>query len=187
MVSVIFGVAVLIKNKYMFEGIKGFQKGHLVSKEMREKMSISKMGNKNPMKRTDVANRARLSKLGKATWNKGKKCPQLSGENNSRWKGGRKESEKRWKNKNRDKVNFWRKRHEIKRRKAVGVHTFGEWENLKAQYNWICPCCKKSEPEIKLTEDHIIPLMKGGSDNIENIQPLCMKCNQSKYLKIIKY
>ena len=54
-------------------------------------------------------------------------------------------------------------------------------------YNWTCPCCKKQEPEIKLTEDHIIPLKKGGSDNIENIQPLCGNCNSKKHLTIKKY
>jgi 5-methylcytosine-specific restriction endonuclease McrA len=66
-------------------------------------------------------------------------------------------------------------------------HTFGEWELLKKQYGYTCPCCKKSEPEIKLTEDHIIPLSKGGNDLIENIQPLCLSCNCKKYTKIIKY
>lgn len=68
-----------------------------------------------------------------------------------------------------------------------GSHTIGEWETLKAQYNWICPACGKPEPEIKLTEDHIIPLTKSGSDNIENIQPLCRRCNIVKMTKIIKY
>jgi 5-methylcytosine-specific restriction endonuclease McrA len=76
----------------------------------------------------------------------------------------------------------------IKRLKIESLaHTWGEWELLKKQYNFTCPCCKKSEPEIKLTEDHIIPLSKGGSDLIENIQPMCLKCNLKKHTKIIKY
>ncbi len=76
----------------------------------------------------------------------------------------------------------------IKRMRVECVtHTFGEWELLKKQYGYTCPCCKKSEPDIKLTEDHIIPLSKGGSDLIENIQPLCRSCNCKKYTKIIKY
>lgn len=73
------------------------------------------------------------------------------------------------------------------RRTNGGSHTFKEWQNLKAQYNCTCPCCKKIEPEIKLSQDHIIPVSKGGLDNIENLQPLCMPCNIRKYNKTIKY
>lgn len=76
----------------------------------------------------------------------------------------------------------------IKRLKVDGLfHTYGEWELLKKQYGYACPCCNKQEPEIKLTEDHIIPLSKGGSDLIENIQPLCLKCNMKKHTNTIKY
>lgn len=70
---------------------------------------------------------------------------------------------------------------EYKRRaKIKGSFTHKEWETLKKQYNFTCPCCKKSEPEIKLTIDHIIPISKGGLNTIENLQPLCLKCNCKK-------
>lgn len=81
------------------------------------------------------------------------------------------------------------KRNRMKRflRESGSFHTFGEWELLKAQYNWTCPACRRHEPDIKLTEDHIIPLSKGGGDNIENIQPLCGSCNCKKHDKIVIY
>ncbi len=79
----------------------------------------------------------------------------------------------------------WRRRERIKL--SGGFHSVGEWENLKAQYNWTCPSCKKIEPEIKLTRDHIIPVSRGGSDNIENIQPLCNPCNVLKRTSTIRY
>ena len=71
--------------------------------------------------------------------------------------------------------------------KINGMHTFNEWEELKKQYNWICTNCGKKEPKIKLTIDHIIPISRGGLDNIGNIQPLCRRCNIKKYTKTIQY
>lgn len=101
------------------------------------------------------------------------------GENHPHWRGGI--------SKIKGYNAFMIKRRKIKKLGNGGSHTFSDWEILKAQYDWTCPCCKKSEPEIKLSEDHIIPISKGGSDNIENIQPLCLKCNMKKYNKIIHY
>jgi 5-methylcytosine-specific restriction endonuclease McrA len=100
-----------------------------------------------------------------------------SGEKNGMWKGGI-SSDKKYLSWLKNKRN---------RMPKVGKHTYGEWETLKAQYNWTCPCCKRKESEVKLTEDHIIPLSKGGSDNIENIQPLCQRCNSKKHARVVKY
>ena len=103
---------------------------------------------------------------------------KLIGENSNNWKGGI--------SKKRGYGNFYKLRYKARKKGAVGYHTLGDWETLKAQYNWICNMCGKKEPEIKLTEDHIIPLSKGGSDNIENIQPLCRSCNSKKSNIIIE-
>lgn len=116
------------------------------------------------------------------------------GELAGNWKGGVSKNKdyflkkgREWTKKNRD----WKCRLNAERRarklNAIGGHTLNDWQNLKAQYDWTCPCCKRREPEIVLTEDHIIPLVKGGSDNIENIQPLCGSCNSKKHTNIIKY
>ena len=64
-----------------------------------------------------------------------------------------------------------------KRRGAIGSHTLEEWMGLKRKFGYKCVCCKKRK---KLTKDHILPLIKGGTNFISNIQPLCMICNRSK-------
>ncbi|MCR4307157.1 MAG: HNH endonuclease [Candidatus Berkelbacteria bacterium] len=82
---------------------------------------------------------------------------------------------------------FYQRLRESKKINNGGTHTFEEWESLKENFKFTCPSCKRSEPEVKLTRDHIIPLTKGGTNDIENIQPLCHSCNSSKHTKIIKY
>ncbi|MBL7052075.1 MAG: HNH endonuclease [Nanoarchaeota archaeon] len=122
------------------------------------------------------------------------KYRQRKGEKAGGWKDGRtlqkgyyKRIQKEWKKKNIKRVLFLNARRRARKINAEGSHTFGEWELLKKQYGYRCPCCRKSEPEIKLTEDHIVPLIRGGSDYIENIQPLCGSCNCKKHTKIIKF
>ena len=68
-----------------------------------------------------------------------------------------------------------------------GSHTKEQWEELKRNFNYTCPACKRSEPEIKLTRDHIKPLSNKGNDDIKNIQPLCNSCNAKKYTRTIRY
>lgn len=82
---------------------------------------------------------------------------------------------------------FMEKQREIRKQKNGGSHAFSEWKNLKKQCNFTCQMCGKREPEIKLTQDHIIPLIKGGDNSIKNIQPLCSICNSKKGVKIIAF
>ena len=83
------------------------------------------------------------------------------------------------------------KAHTARRRalkiQAEGRFSVQEWAELKAKYNFSCLCCGRSEPDIRLTVDHVVPLVKGGTNYIDNIQPLCFSCNSRKHSKTIDY
>jgi 5-methylcytosine-specific restriction endonuclease McrA len=70
---------------------------------------------------------------------------------------------------------------------SKSTHTEEEWLELKAFYNFKCLRCGAQEPDIKLTRDHVVPLTQGGSDSIDNVQPLCAHCNSKKNNKHIDY
>ena len=47
--------------------------------------------------------------------------------------------------------------------------------------------CLKCGSEECISLDHIIPVKKGGKNELDNLQPLCKSCNSSKGHKIIDY
>jgi hypothetical protein len=61
--------------------------------------------------------------------------------------------------------------------KGGGAFTWNEWESLCAQFDYRCIACGERR---LLVPDHIIPVILGGSSSIDNIQPLCHKCNSRK-------
>jgi 5-methylcytosine-specific restriction endonuclease McrA len=80
-----------------------------------------------------------------------------------------------------------RKRRGIKLN-ATGSHTSAQIENLFLNQSGQCaiqPCGKRlvSEGSGKYHIDHIIPLSRGGSDDISNISLICPFCNRSKGAK----
>jgi len=111
--------------------------------------------------------------IGLVTGGRGTKRPAITGENHYNWKGG-------LENKlHHNRLRYWRKI------KSEGSFTLLEWEELKKLFNHTCPICERKEPEIKLTVDHIKPLSRGGSSNLDNIQPLCGSCNSRKGNRVI--
>lgn len=84
---------------------------------------------------------------------------------------------------------------ELRRRRSMrlalarqnGTHTEAEWEALKAQFFDMCVCCGSSAYRVE--KDHIIPLSWEGesSDSIDNIQPLCYRCNARKRMNNTNY
>ena len=80
-----------------------------------------------------------------------------------------------YRNKNLDRYRlYWN----IRRAKAGEPLTESQWETIKKAYEYRCAYCKR---KVKvLTQDHIIPVSKGGLTEIGNIVPACRSCNSSK-------
>ena len=84
----------------------------------------------------------------------------------------------------RAKTNNLRKRRAA-RHASRGNFTVEEFKELCESYGNKCLAC--GDTEAVLEADPIVPLTKGGSDNISNIQPLCGSCNRKKFVNIIDY
>ncbi len=57
----------------------------------------------------------------------------------------------------------------------------GTWWSVLARDNWTCCSCGRTPADgVSLEVDHILPRSKGGTDNIDNLQTLCKKCNIGK-------
>lgn len=70
---------------------------------------------------------------------------------------------------------------------AEGTFTTAEWEALKRSHA-TCQDCGRRWEEIPLpagrvssiTRDHVLPISKGGRNDIGNLRPLCFSCNSRK-------
>jgi 5-methylcytosine-specific restriction endonuclease McrA len=93
----------------------------------------------------------------------------------------------RWAKNNPALISQIKRRYKAKRKvwEMSGSFTQDEWDALCEFYENKCLSCGRAD--VKLTVDHVVPLSKGGSNMIDNIQPLCGSCNSSKNAKTIDY
>ena len=87
-----------------------------------------------------------------------------------------------------DKYKIVHKKNDMDRRaklkNAIGSFDLKEFDLLvKDKFNNKCNICGEEFIE-KYAIDHIIPLHLGGSNTINNVQPLCKSCNSRKHTKI---
>jgi 5-methylcytosine-specific restriction endonuclease McrA len=93
-------------------------------------------------------------------------------------------NQKRYYQKNPGKAKIWSAIRATRITKAGGRFTEKQWLLLCKKYKYRCLRCRRRR---HLTPDHVVPISKGGTSNIENIQPLCGPCNSSKNTKTIDY
>ena len=96
---------------------------------------------------------------------------------------------KKWGEDNPEKVRQAQANNGRKRRAAKhacsGSFTAREFEALGESYGNKCLAC--GDTEAALEADHVVPLTRGGSNDIGNIQPLCGSCNRKKVVNVIDY
>lgn len=93
-------------------------------------------------------------------------------------------SYRKWAKANPEKTRAARHLRRARLANAKGDFTAAEFLALCEHYDNKCLCCGEIK---KLTVDHVIPLSKGGDNDIHNIQPLCKSCNSKKHTKSTDY
>lgn len=105
-----------------------------------------------------------------------------------RWEGENKDRVRqmraRWRGQSKEQIREYRARYRAALQNASGDFTVREWIELCEVYGNVCLCCRRAE---SLEVDHVIPLSRGGSNSIANIQPLCRSCNRKKYTHTTDY
>jgi hypothetical protein len=173
------------------ENVRTINLGRKQSPETIEKRRQKLLGGKRTLAVRKILSEGKLGKLnpcfGKIPWNKGTIGVMKS------WNKGQKGLQVAWNKKfyNDDERKsarvFNQQNREARKKGNGGSYTLEQWNELIKKFDYMCLCCKRKQPEIKLTVDHILPISMGGRNSIENLQPLCFSCNARKNAKHIDY
>lgn len=94
------------------------------------------------------------------------------------------ESTKRWKRANPAAVSAQSFRRRTNFAALRADLTEDQWQLIKASYGHRCAYCGEKKP---LTQDHVVPVSKGGHHTASNIVPACQSCNSSKGDRPVKW
>lgn len=125
--------------------------------------------------------------------------PEVYKANFKRWWSKNKKSDnertRKWKSEHKDYISDYnlqyKKEHwetikaQLKGRRVVrraklainSTLTAREWAALQSAWGQRCAYCKTKSP---LSQDHVVPVSKGGDHTLENVVPACLECNIQK-------
>ena len=91
---------------------------------------------------------------------------------------------RKWRKGNSEKIRLINKNTKARRRKAIGTCSQTDLENLWRRQEGKCTACQGCLFHNSSHLDHIIPISKGGTNFVGNLQILCEQCNLRKRNKL---
>lgn len=85
--------------------------------------------------------------------------------------------QKKWRDSHPDSERARKQRRRAREYGAAGGFAAGDLDRLRVVFGTACLRCRSV---ASLTVDHVVPLALGGSNNPDNLQPLCRSCNSKK-------
>jgi 5-methylcytosine-specific restriction endonuclease McrA len=61
-----------------------------------------------------------------------------------------------------------------------------EWKHLLRRFRYRCAYCGTKLTKRNRSLDHVVPLLRGGTNDITNLVPSCLRCNQRKNVQSVE-
>lgn len=69
---------------------------------------------------------------------------------------------------------------------VIATLTADEWKDIMQRHGYACAYCGRLFSEsLPPTQDHVMPLSRGGNHTKDNVVPACKPCNSSKKDKVL--